>query len=104
MKLTFPKLHKYIYLNHSNLRVKKITNVILKISTSENVYGILHCICMLIPRQLSQTTMTRNPVIYIWGLVCNTQYEVNPKSTESQAFIQKRPTSNTEAFPLIEMK
>lgn len=63
----------YIFIqpNHSNLRGKEMTNAILKISTSKNLYGIIHCICMLIPRQLKKSDNNDGkPDISIWILLC----------------------------------
>lgn len=78
----------FIYLNHSNLRGGEMTNAILNISTFEKLYGNLHWICMFIPRQLrSQAKTTRNPVIYIWILVC-----------KSTAWSQTKPYSNTSPY------
>lgn len=48
----------------------EMTNAILKITTFENLYGILHCICMFNPWQLRSQKITRNLPIYIWILLC----------------------------------
>lgn len=61
-----------------------MTNIISKISTSRNLYGILHRICMLIPRQIRSQTTTRKTQSSAFGFwYANIQYEVNPKPTKS---------------------